>query len=163
MKISKKMQDILNEQIKHEFDSAYLYLSMAAYFEANNFNGFANWMKLQAKEESIHAMKFYKYLHDRQGVVSLKALMQPKTEWNGPLDAFSEAYAHELKVTGLIHTIANSASEEKDHATSSFIKWFVDEQVEEESNADQIVQRLKMIGDHKGAMMMLDRELGQRQ
>ena len=162
MKINKKMQEIINEQINHEFDSAYLYLSMAAYFESNNLLGFAAWMKKQAQEESVHAMKFYQYVHERQGIVALKAIPQPKAEWKDALEAFSDAYAHELKVTGLIHMIADAANAEKDHATSSFLKWFIDEQVEEEANADAIVQKLKLIGEHKGALMMLDRELGQR-
>jgi ferritin len=162
MKISKKMQDIINDQIKHEFDAAYLYLSMAAYFEGNNLLGFAAWMKKQAMEETEHAMKLYGYIHERQGKVTLKALEQPKSEWNDALSAFSDAYAHELKVTGLIHGIADAAAQEKDHATSSFIKWFIDEQVEEESNADAIVEKLKLAGSNVGALMMIDRELSQR-
>jgi len=163
MKIKENIQKIINEQINHELYSAYMYLSMAAYLESINFRGFAHWMKKQAEEEKGHAMKFFNYIYERGGNVTLTAIEAPKTSWKSPLEAFEEAYRHEQKVTSLIYGINTAASEEKDYATFSFNKWFVDEQVEEESHADEIVQKLKLAGDHKGALLMIDRELGSRQ
>ncbi|MCS7222042.1 MAG: ferritin [Anaerolineae bacterium] len=161
--LSKTIQDAMNEQIKNEFYSAYLYLSMAAYYESINLRGFAHWMRVQAQEETEHAMKFYDFIYDRGGRVVLKAIDQPPVEFRSPLHAFEEALAHEQKVTGMIHNIYTLAVQEKDYASQSFLKWFVDEQVEEERSAAQIVETLKMIGDHPGALILLDRELGQRQ
>ncbi|MFH2021464.1 MAG: ferritin [archaeon] len=163
MNISKKIQEVMNKQINHEFYSAYLYLGMAAYFENQNLKGFANWMKKQAQEEMTHGMKFFNFINERNGEVSLEMVAKPAGKWKSPLQVFEEAYAHELKVTELIYNIVALATAEKDYASKSFLKWFVDEQVEEEANASEIVHKLKLAGDSKGALIMLDRELGARQ
>jgi ferritin len=160
--ISKKMEKALNEQVNAELFSAYLYLSMEAYFKSLNLNGFANWMRVQTQEEIMHAMKIYEFINERGGRIILKAIDGPDTEWDSPLAVFEAVYKHERKVTGLINNIVNLAIEEKDHATSTFLQWFVNEQVEEESSADQMVQQLKMMDNAPGGMFMLDRELGQR-
>jgi ferritin len=160
--ISKKMQDALNEQINAELYSAYLYLSMVAYFESINLPGFANWMRVQTQEEVMHAMKIYDYVNERGGRVILKSIDEPQAEWKSPLAAFEAAYQHEQKVTGLINGLFNLAIEEKDHAANMFLQWFVSEQVEEESSADAIVQKLKLMADAPGGMYMLDNEMAQR-
>ena len=160
--ISKKMQEALNEQVNAEFYSAYLYLSMVAYFESINLPGFANWMRAQTQEELAHAMKIYDYINGRGGRVTLKSIDQPPTEWESPLAAFEAAYGHEQKVTGLINELVNLAIEEKDHAANMFLQWFVNEQVEEEKSADDIVQKLRQIVDAPSVMNMLDKEMGQR-
>lgn len=160
--IGKKMQEALNEQVNAEFYSAYLYLSMVAYFESKNLSGFATWMRAQTQEEVMHAMKIYDYVNERGGRVTLKAIEGPPTEWDSPPAAFEAAYQHERKVTGLINDLVNLAIEEKDHAANTFLQWFVNEQVEEETSVDNVVQNLKMAQDAPGAMFMIDRELGQR-
>jgi len=160
--ISGKMQEALNEQINAEMYSAYLYLSMSAYFESENLAGFANWMNIQVREEMTHAMKLYSYVHERLGRVTLKAIDGPPADWKSSLDAFEAVFAHEQKVTGLINELMNLAIEEKDHAAKGFLQWFVDEQVEEEASADEVVQKIKLMKDMPGAMFMLDKELGQR-
>jgi Ferritin-like protein len=162
MVIKEKMVKAINKQINAELYSSYLYLSMAAYFEANNWLGLAAWMKVQAREENAHAMKFYGYVFERGGRVVLAAIDAPKTEWKSPLAVFEEVYAHELKVTGLIHDLANLAKKENDHATESMLKWFIDEQVEEEANAALIVEQLKRIKDSANGLFMLDHKLGER-
>ena len=160
--ISKKMEDALNEQVNAELYSAYMYLSMESYFKAQNLNGFANWMRVQTQEEVTHAMKIYEFINERGGRVILKAIEGPQTEWDSALAVFMAAYEHEQKVTGLINNLVDLAIKEKDHATNSFLQWFVNEQVEEEASADGIVQQLKMMENAPGGMFMLDRELGQR-
>jgi ferritin len=159
---SKKMEKALNEQVNAELFSAYLYLSMEAYFKSMNLNGFANWMRVQTQEEITHAMKIYEFIDERGGRIILKAIDGPQTKWDTPLAVFKAVYEHEQKVTGLINNLVNLAIEEKDHATNTFLQWFVNEQVEEESSADQLVQQLKMMENAPGGMFMLDRELGQR-
>lgn len=161
--LSKTLQDAMNEQIKNELYSAYIYLSMSAYCEAENLPGFAHWMRLQAQEEVGHAMKFYDFIYDRGGRVALKAIDQPPIEFGSPLDVFEKTLEHEQKVTGMIHNLYALAVQEKDYPSQVFLQWFIDEQVEEEKNASQIVETLKMIGDQGPALIMLDRELAQRQ
>jgi ferritin len=151
--IGKKMLDALNEQINAELYSAYLYQAMAAQFEADNLKGFAHWMDVQAKEEQNHARKIYEFLVDRGGRVALKAIAAPP----------EESYAHEQKVTGLIHNLVDLARAEKDHAAEVFLAWFVTEQVEEEANASEIVERLKLLKDHAQGLFMLDAHLGKRE
>ncbi|MEM4397287.1 MAG: ferritin [Candidatus Woesearchaeota archaeon] len=163
MKISQKVEKKINDQINHEFYSAYLYLAMSAYFERNNLKGFAHWMRKQAEEEKEHAMKYFNYVFERQGNVVLEAIEKPKKEWKNPLEVFEEAFKHEQKVTSLIYEINNVAEEEKDYATISFNKWFVDEQVEEEATALEIVEKLKLIGDNKQGLFMMDSILGKRE
>ena len=160
--ISKSIEKALNEQINAELYSSYLYLSMVAYFESVNLTGFATWMRAQTQEEILHAMKMYDFVNERGGRVILKAIETPPSEWDSPLAAFEAAYAHEQLVTGRINDLVNLAIEEKDHATNAFLQWFVNEQVEEEMSADNVVQNLKIANAAPGALFMLDRELGQR-
>lgn len=161
--IKQNVQDIINKQINAEMYSAYLYLGMAVWCTDRNLGGAAHWLKLQAKEEMEHAMKFYKYLEDTGSQISLKAIEAPPAKWNSLLNVFEEAYQHEQKVTAMIYDIVNLAIKEGDHATQSMCKWFVDEQVEEEAHALEIVNQIKMIGDSKGSLFMLDHQLGKRE
>ncbi|MBC7233665.1 MAG: ferritin [Chloroflexi bacterium] len=160
--LSKKLQDALNEQIKNELYSGYLYLAMSAYFEANNLPGFAHWMRVQAAEEQDHALKFFDFIVDRGGRVVLQAIDQPPVEFSSPLAVFETTLQHEQKVTGLINALYELAVAENDYPAQVMLQWFINEQVEEEKNATQIVETLKMIGEKGQALIMLDRELGQR-
>lgn len=160
--ISKKMQNAINAQINAELYSGYMYLSMAAYFASTNLPGFAGWMRLQAQEELAHGMKLYDFVEDRAGKVVLKVIEAPPAKWNSPLAAFEAVFKHEQKVTGLINKLVDLAIEENDHATRGFLQWFVDEQVEEESSADAVVQKLKLVKDAPGGLFMMDRELAGR-
>jgi ferritin len=159
---SQAVSKAMNDQIQAELYSAYLYLAMSAHFEAENMPGFAHWMQLQANEEMEHAMKFYGFIQDRGGRVVLQAIQQPQTTFDSPLSIFEQAYAHEQKVTALINSIYDVARQENDYASQTFLNWFVDEQVEEEKNASQIVDTLRMVGDSPAALFMLDRQLGAR-
>jgi len=160
--ISKKMEAALNQQINAEFYSSYLYLDMAADFEAKNLPGFANWMKVQAQEEWGHGLKMYKYLNEQNSTVKLAAIECPPAEWKSPLDVFETVYQHEQEVTGRIHDLVTLAIGEKDYATQIFLQWFVSEQVEEEANALAIVEKLKMVGDSPQGLFMLEAHLAQR-
>jgi ferritin len=160
--ISEKMQEALNGQMNAELYSSYLYLSMSAYFQDINLGGFANWMRVQAQEELVHAMKFYDFVNERGGRVALIAVEGPPIEWDSPLAVFEAAYKHETKVTGLINELVELALAEHDHATNIFLQWFVTEQVEEEDSANEVVQKIKLMGDAQGGLFMLDQELGQR-
>lgn len=160
--ISKPLQDRLNEQINFELFSAYLYLSMSAHFEAQNLPGFANWMRVQYQEETGHAMKFYKYVFDRNGIVTLKAIAQPATKFKKPVEVFKQVLEHEQKVTSLINMLYELAVKEKDYAAQSFLQWFINEQVEEEKNATDIITMLEMIGDSPVSLIMADRQLATR-
>jgi len=162
MILSKKLESAINKQINAELWSAYLYLSMSAYFESLNLGGFATWMKVQAQEEVEHAMKFYNHVIERRGRVLVSAIDAVPTNWKSPQHAFEDAFKHEQKVTAMIENIANIAAAEKDYAATSMLKWFHDEQVEEELQTDTIVQKLKMIEKSTGGLFMLDRELGKR-
>jgi len=161
--ITKKMEKALNDQINAELYSAYLYLSMSAYFEAGNLPGLAKWMRIQWQEEVMHGLKIYDYVNERGGRVTLKSIDEPPAKWKSPLDVFQATYKHEQVVTGRISDLVTQAVAEKDHATNAFLQWFVTEQVEEEKSADEIVQKLKRISDAPGGLYMLDKELGQRQ
>ena len=160
--IKKEVLNALNEQINAESYSAYLYLSMAAYFENLGLSGFAHWMKVQYQEESAHAIKFFTYVTERGGRVSLKAIDQVPVEFNGIVDVFEKTLAHENHVTELINNLMNVAISASDHASQSFFKWFVDEQVEEEANVEKILATLKLINGQGNGIFMMDRELGQR-
>ncbi len=160
--LSKGIQDAINDQIHHEFHSAYVYLSMSAYLEAANFTGFAKWMRIQATEEVKHAMRLFDYVNDRNGRVTLKALEQPAANYKSVLDVFENALQHEMKVTGLIHTLYELAKQENDYATQVALQWFINEQVEEEATASKVVDRLKIAGNDGAALLMLDNELGSR-
>ncbi|UCC83351.1 MAG: ferritin [Gemmatimonadota bacterium] len=161
--IADKMEKALNSQINAELYSAYIYLSMAAYFESKDLPGMANWMTAQAQEEVAHAMKIYQHIVERGGRVSLAAIEGPPNEWASPTAVFEAAYKHEQHVTKLIHDLVALSIEEKDYPSKSMLDWFVDEQVEEEASASAIVAKLQMIGDNGPALLMLDRELGARQ
>ena len=160
--ISERMQEAINDQINAELYSAYLYLSMQAYFDAENLPGFANWMNCQTQEEVVHAMKFFRYVNERGGRVLLKPIDGPETQWDSPLAILEATYAHEQVVTGRIHDLVKLARAEGDTASEIFLQWYVTEQVEEEASADEVVQKLKMMADAPGGMFMLDRELAQR-
>ena len=160
--IKKEVLDALNEQINAEAYSAYMYLSMAAYFEDKGLSGFANWMKIQYQEESAHSIKFFNYVVDRGGRVNLKAIAQVPVDFDGVVDVFEKTAAHEAHVTSLINNLVDVAIAAKDHASQSFLKWFVDEQVEEEANVEKILQTLKLINGQGNGIFMMDRELGQR-
>jgi ferritin len=160
--ISDKMEKALNDQIKAEFDSAYLYLAMSAQFESETWRGFAVWMRKQYEEEIKHGMKIYDFIVDRGGRVALKQLDEPKREWKSPLDAFQDAYNHEVEVTRRIHNLVNLAESEKDQAAFQFLQWFVEEQVEEEQQTDQAVQLLKKVGDATPGLLILDHQFGER-
>lgn len=160
--ISSKVENALNEQIKKEFYSSYLYLSMAAHFESINLKGLANWMKIQANEETKHAMKIYNYTLERGGKVVFQRMDAPPSKWESPERVFSDAYKHEQKVTESIDRMVDLARSEKDNATGVFLQWFVNEQVEEEASTHEITQKLKMIGGNPPALIMLDAELAKR-
>jgi ferritin len=157
------MQKGLNAQMIAELYSSYLYLSMNAYFKSVNLDGFANWMYAQAQEELMHGMKFYGFINQRGGRVTLAGIAAPPTEWDGPMAVFEDTLKHEQKVTGLINDLVEVALEERDHATQVFLQWFVTEQVEEEDSVGNVIEQLKLLGDAKGGLFMMDRELAKRQ
>ena len=148
--------------INAEMNSAYLYLSMEAYFQSINLTGFANWMRTQTQEEMMHAMKIYDFVFERGGKVTLEAIDKPPFSWDSPLAAFKEVLKHEQHVTSLINDLVDLAIKEKDHASNIFLQWFVTEQVEEEASADAVIQRLKLAKDNASGLFMIDAELGQR-
>ena len=160
--LNQKLEDAINEQITAEFYSAYLYLSMAAYFSAMNLSGFENWMKVQTQEELFHGMKFYTYVNEKGGRVVMDAIEKPDIDWANPASVFEHIYKNEQKVTALINSLMDLAIQENDHATNIFLQWFVTEQVEEEASASEILEKLKMIGDNSNALLMLDKELSAR-
>ncbi len=162
MQIGKKMEKSINSQIQAEFESSYLYLSMAAWFEDVDLPGCAHWMEKQAEEEWEHGMKLYKYLVARGGKVLLGPIATPKNEWNNATEVFEEVLAHEEKVTSLIYAMVELAEKEKDHATRSMLSWFIDEQVEEEEQASEILAKFKMSAAAPMACLMMDKELGGR-
>ncbi len=160
--ISEKMQGAINKQVTAEFYSAHLYLSMAAYLDSIDVPGFAQWMRIQYQEEVSHATKLMEYVIERDGRAIITGFEDPQVEWKSVLDIFESAYAHEQKVTAMINNLMDIAIEEKDHAASIFLQWFVNEQVEEEATAKGIIQQLKLLGDSKAGLFQIDRELGQR-
>ena len=160
--ISKSIQDAINEQIKNELFSSYLYLSMAAHFESTNLPGFAHWMKIQATEEVKHAMKFFEYVFERGGKVTLKPIDQPQSDFKSPLEIFKMAHKHELKVTAMIHKLYELALKENDYPSQVMLQWFIKEQVEEEKSAEGIVEQLKMAGESSAALLMADRQFAMR-
>ena len=160
--LSERMEAALNGQLNAELYSSYLYLSMSANFQALNLGGFANWMRVQTQEELVHAMKFYDFINERGGRTTLQSVDAPPTQWDSPLAAFEAALAHEQKVTALINDLVDLALAERDHASNAFLQWFVTEQVEEEDSANDVVQKLKLVGESQGGLFMLDRETGAR-
>lgn len=157
--ISKEMQKAINEQINAELHSAYLYLSMVSYFKSLNLDGFAQWMTVQTQEEISHAMKFFNFVLERGGKAVLQPIEGPAIEWDSPQAAFEAAYKHEQYITGRIDDLVQLARQEKDTASEIMLQWYVTEQVEEEANADGVIQKLKMLAGAPGGMFMLDREL----
>lgn len=157
--LNEKVQNALNEQFNAEMYSSYLYLSMTAWFKSINLDGFANWMVQQAKEELVHAMKFYDFINQRGGRVIPAAIAAPPHEWDSPLAVFEKTLAHEQMVTGLINNLVEIANAEHDHATHIFLQWFVTEQVEEEESAGGVLEQLKLVKEDKGGLFMIDREL----
>ena len=157
------IEKALNEQLKEEMNSFYIYLSMSAYFESKGFRGMASWMAKQANEEFTHAMKFFGYIHERGGSVTLQALDKPKAKWASPVEAFKAAAEHEKHISACIDTLVDAATAQRDHATANFLQWFVKEQVEEEATVDVIVQRFALGGEQPVGLLFLDRELGGRQ
>ncbi len=159
--LSEKMCGELNQQIKEELFSSYLYLAMSAYFHSANLSGFAKWMEVQAMEELAHAKKFFDYIIERGARIALDAIEKPKGEWKSALDAFEAAYAHEKHITGRINHLMDTAIAGKDYASVAMLQWFVTEQVEEEAHASSIVEKLKMVSGTNG-IFYLDKELGKR-
>ncbi|MBT8507178.1 ferritin [Methanomicrobiaceae archaeon CYW5] len=159
-----RVMDAINEQIKWELYSAYLYLSMSSWFESIGLKGFANWERIQAMEERDHAMKFYTYVLSRGGRVIFQSIDAPPSEWESPLAAYEFQLSHEKTVTARIENLMNIAIEEKDHASASMLQWFINEQVEEEENAKSIVDQLKLVSGEtgKGLLYMLDKDLAAR-
>ena len=160
--IKKAIGDALNEQINAEFQSAYLYLSMSAYFLSEGLAGYANWMRIQYQEELAHATRFFDYVNERGGVVRLTPIEEVQVEFSGVVDVFERTLIHEQIVTGLIDRLMDISIKESDHATKSFLQWFVDEQVEEEANVEQILHNLKLIKGEGQGMLMMDREMQTR-
>jgi len=156
------MQDAINEQIKNELYSGYLYLAMAAYAEAQNLPGFAHWMKAQCQEEVEHAMKFFGHVAERGGRVELRAIDEPPVEFDSPTALFEMTLEHEKKVTGLINDLYELALAEKDYASQVLLQWYIGEQVEEEANATEILETLRMAGGKGQALVMMDRALARR-
>lgn len=160
--IGKAMQSAINEQINKELFSSHLYLSMSAYFEGKNLPGFAGWMRLQEAEEREHAMKLYDHLLERGGKAQLKAIGAPKSDWKSSLELFEEVAAHEAMITASIHALFELARKEKDYAAEVLLQWFISEQVEEEKNATEILENLRLIEEKGTAVLMLDHRLGKR-
>ncbi len=160
--LSKKMESALNAQINAEFWSAYLYLSMSAHFAGRGLSGFAHWFRKQFDEEQNHATKFMNYIISRGGTVSLQPIDKVEQSWKSPLAAFKDTLNHEKEVTAMIHGLVALAEEEKDYATVSLLKWYVDEQVEEEETAQGYVDALTFLGEDKVGIFMLNKELGKR-
>ena len=157
------MQDAINDQIQAEFESAYLYLAMAARMEQLHLKGFAHWLRLQWQEETQHALKFYDYLLQRDGVVELKELGMPMFTAETPLDIFELVLEHEQYITRRINDLYALAAEERDYASQTLLQWFVSEQMEEEEAARDIIDDLHLVGDSGASLFLLDRELAQRQ
>ena len=160
--IGQRIQTVMNEQIKHETFSAYLYFSMAAYFHSKSLDGMAQWMKAQAQEEFGHALRFFNHINDRGGRIEFQSLEKPQTEWDSPIAAFRAALKHEEFITSKINDLATLADEENDRAAGIMLQWFVTEQVEEEDTVSTVIDMLELIGDSGHGILMADRELGSR-
>ena len=157
--VSEKLFNKLNDQVNFEFYSAYIYLSMSAYAESIDLSGFANFFRVQAQEEQFHAMKFYDYIFQKDGVVELEAIARPDMKFENMVDVFQKAYGHEKIVTNRIYAMADIANEEKEHSTTSLLNWFIDEQVEEENNFKSLLKKVKRSESNMAALYMMDDEL----
>ena len=160
--IKKTLENALNEQINAEFHSAYIYLSMSSYFLSVGLAGYANWMRVQYQEELAHATRFFDYVNERGGRVALSPIAEVQVDFSGIVDVFEKTLEHEQLVTGMINKLMDISIQESDHATKSFLQWFVDEQVEEEANVDQILNNLKLIKGEGQGLLMMDREMQTR-
>lgn len=160
--ISENLFKELNNQLTFEFESAHIYLDMAAYCASQDLSGFTNFFKIQSEEERFHAMKFFNYIDERNGDIKLASLTLPNSKYSSILDVFEKAYEHEQEVTRRIYKLSDMALEEREHATISFLKWFIDEQVEEETTFNDIIKKLRRIKDDATALYLLDAELSQR-
>jgi ferritin len=160
--MSRTMQDAMNEQMKHEFYSSYLYLSMSAFCDRSNLPGLARWMRAQAQEETKHAMKIFDHVLDRGGKVELQQLARPPADFASPKEVFEQAHQHERQVTAAINQVYGLAVDERDFASTAFLDWFVREQVEEEKTSGLLAEQFRMVGEDRPGLLMLDRELGQR-
>ncbi len=163
MELKQSVQDALNRQIKEELFSAYIYLAVSAYCERTGLTGFAHWMRVQSREELGHALKIFDFVNDRGGRVVLQAISEPGVDFGTPLQIAEKALEHERRVTAMIEQIYGLAVKENDYATQALMQWFISEQVEEEKNATLLVDRLRMVGEDRGALLMLDVELGKRE
>ncbi|MBK1810514.1 ferritin [Clostridium sp. YIM B02505] len=160
--LSERLIEALNEQINFEFYSSYSYLAMAAFAQSEDLDGFANFFRVQAQEELFHAMKFYDYVYQKNGDVTLQAIDKPQLKFENMIDVFEKGYEHEQEVTRRIYNLADIANEEKEHSTISLLKWFIDEQVEEEDNFNKLIKKLRRAESNPAALYMLDEELAQR-
>jgi ferritin len=160
--LKEKVLKAINQQINNEYFSAYLYLSMSAWFYGKGLPGFANWMYIQYQEEQTHGNKFFKYVHERGSQAELKPIAQVATDFEDVIAVFEKTLEHEHFITDSINKIQDIAIAESDHATQSFLKWFIDEQVEEEANVNEILDTLRLINGEGNGIFMLDRELRQR-
>jgi ferritin len=160
--LTKKLEKALNEQIKWELYSGYLYLSMSAWFADQGLSGFANWMRIQAQEELAHAMRFFDYLLERGGRAVMAAIDAPDSAWKTPLAVMQQTLEHEQHVTARINDLVDLAKAEKDHATDIMLQWFVSEQVEEEDSVGEVLNKVRLIGKDGGGLYMLDKELAGR-
>jgi ferritin len=161
--LSQSLQEALNDQVKNEFYSAYVYLSMSSWFDDQGLPGFARWMRVQYQEELAHGLRIFDFINDRDGRALVYGFDSPPAHWKSPLDVFESSYAHEQKVTGMINSLYTLAVQEKDYPTQVLMQWYINEQVEEEKNAKLIVDQLRHAGDSGAALLILDRELGSRQ
>ncbi|MBP2680792.1 MAG: Ferritin-like protein [Candidatus Krumholzibacteriota bacterium] len=161
--IPKKIEAAMNKQINHELYSSYLYLSMSTYFMGLNLEGFAHWMRVQAKEELAHGIKFYDHILERGGTPKLDAIKAPEAAWKSPLEVCQAVVKHEQLISKNINALADLSLAEKDHASLTLLHWFVNEQVEEEANATLLAERVKMIKESAGGLLMLDRQLAKRE
>lgn len=160
--LTEKMAKALNDQVNAEIYSAYLYLSMSAYFNEAGLGGFSGWMEAQAMEELTHSKKLIDFIYQRGGRLVLSQIEAPPKEWDSPVAVFEETLAHEQKVTGLINALVDTAFEEKDHASNIFLQWFVTEQVEEEESVGAVLDELRLVADNKSGLFLINRELGAR-
>ncbi len=162
MTLNSKLAKLLNEQINNEMSSSYIYLAMAAWFEQTPYTGFATWMFNQSREETMHALKFYQYVVDRDAAVVLQPIAKPKADFKNPIDVFEHSLKQEQKVTQQINDLFEVAEQVKDHASKNLLLWFLNEQMEEEKTVRDMLDRLKFAGDDRASLLVLDREAAQR-
>lgn len=160
--MTQKLQEAINKQINEELFSAYLYLSMAAWLDGKNFKGVSHWMNIQAQEELGHAMKFVNFMQERGAKVVYAQIASPQTDWETLVNVFEDTCKHEAMITSYINDLVDLALKERDHAAYNLLQWFVDEQVEEEASAQEILEKMKLVGDNGAALFMIDSELSQR-